>query len=464
MVINTNPQVWILTTYGIQRITEVMSSPTTEKLYVNNIKVGDANGEYYVPIQGVDNDLKNPIEDAEFPIISKNVDGNVVTFNAIISEKSGGYDIREIGLYERIDGVDYCFALGTCEPIVKPAYDENEDYGYAMLIDYKLHINSVNLASIYPEIILNTQTEFVNESEFLSLSRTVLFVEGNLMEQISNNTHLLGLNRAQQLIDLIESTRNMYACSTLSSLYTSLSNCVLSDQIRGFWGFNYTERYDNVLAIKDFSIYGNNFSLNKPINEFDLDYYGIVPYVNFQSSDYFYTPYTSSLIVEDGFTLLFAGQFNKNNTDCTLLAQSNDATQLYNWSVIKTSQNSIEVKIYTDKDNYITFSTGSDIVPESVCAIAITVDLLNAQQNAIIYVNNIRVNVSKVVSGTFTSIASNSLDTCSYIYNSSSVRDKNIDAKLSFLSLIGTSVSSDILRAINLNTMAMVGKNIYGGN
>lgn len=463
MTINTNPQTWILTTYGIQRITEVMSSPNTERLFVNHIKLGDANETYYTPIQGINNDLKNPIEDAEFSITNKSVDGSTVTFDAFIPESSGGYNIREIGLYERINNQDFCLALGTCEPIVKPAYDEDEDYGYAMAISYKLHINSVNLASIYPQIVLNPQTEYVRKEELEALSKTVLFVEGNLMEQISNNSHLLGLNRAQQLKDLIDSTRTAYAYSSIASLFSNVTSCIDGRLVKGFWGFNYTEKFDSLIAVKDFSSYGNNFSLNKDISDFKTDNFGILPYIYFTPEDYFYAPYVESLKMENKFSIIFAGQFNKNNEANTILAQGNDSSSIYNWTVVKTSTGAVEIKLYSDSNNYLTYTTNNGVVPNSPCVIGITVNLGISENIVKVFVNNKKVSVNKIETGNFTVLASNNMETSSYIYSSSG-KSKMINAKVSFLSLIATDLEDAVVRAVNLNLMAVLGKNIFRGD
>ena len=43
----------------------------------------------------------------------------------MIPENIGGFDIREVGLYETVNGVDNLFAIGTCQPFVKPTAADN---------------------------------------------------------------------------------------------------------------------------------------------------------------------------------------------------------------------------------------------------------------------------------------------------------------------------------------------------
>lgn len=463
-LINTNKQVWILTTYGLERITKAMESPSVERLYLTKIKIGDANGTYYVPIQGQDNDLRHPIyneeyEILEFPITEKSVEDTTVTLKSFISETSGGYNIREIGLYETVNGQDFCFALGTCEPIVKPAYDPAENYGYAMAIDYALHINSVNLASVYDQIILDSSNEYVTKELLEALSRTVLFVEGNLMDQISINSHLLGLNRAQQLSELIETTRNAYANSILTSLYSNVLMNVGSEDIKGFWGFNYVERYDKLNAVKDFSIHGNNLSLNKPISTYETGRFDIAPYVLFTNEDYFYLPFTEQMLFDDAFTIFFAGEINTANVVHTILAQSNPYIDTHNWSIQINENNAIVVKIYTDNENYKSYTSASSVLPAGPFSLAV----VYKNKSIHVYLNLKEITMVESVVGTFTGLARNALETSSYVYNGLGSRSDNINSKVSFLSAISKAVEDPIIRATNLNLLSAIGKNIYRG-
>lgn len=463
-IINTDKQVWILTTYGIERIQEVMASAGSEKLYISKIKIGDANGSYYVPVQGTDNDLRHPIvqegERVSFPVNEKTKDGTTVTFRSFISELSGGYTIREIALYETINEVDYCFALGTCEPIVKPAYDPNIDYGYAMSIDYKLNINSVNLSSVYDQIELDADNEYITKEMLDALARTVLFVEGNLMDQISIDSHLLGLNRAQQLADLIETTQDAYANASLTSLYANIINAIDGSHVKGFWGFNYTEKYDSTIAVKDFSPYGHNLNLNKPITNFETGRFSIAPYTNFTQDDYFYAQYIPAMLMDSEFTVAFTGQINNTNETNTILAQANPYTSDYNWSIQITPTNAVQVKIYTDKDNYKTYTSAHSAVPVGPFTLLVTYKNYEIK----VYLNQAQLSMVKVTTGSYGTLAQNHLSTTSYVLDSNGQKSDNLDSKITFLALFDVAIDDLTARAMSYNLMSMTGYNIYRGN
>lgn len=457
---NTNRQVWILTSYGINRITEIMQSPNTERLFITKIKVGDANDQYYVPVQGTDNDLRHPIVQEGliigFPIIEKSIDNQTVTFKSFIPENSGGYNIREIGLYETINGEDKCFALGTCEPIVKPAYDETENYGYAVAIDYSLNINSVNLASVYDRIELDSDNEYVTREMFDTLTKTVLFVEGNLMDQISINTHLLGLNRAQQLAELVEATQNAYANVALTNIYTNLLNAISGDRIKGFWGFGYTEKYDTPVAIKDFGPLGNNLSLSRPLTSLETGKFDIFPYINF-SNDYFYAPFVESLLMDEEFTLIYTGALNSADGNSTILAQSNPYASKHNWSVQITSQEAIQVKVYTDKNNYDTYTSGAGVLPLDPFTIVVTYK----DKKVNVYLNGSKLSLNKVSVGDFTGLAQEQLETTSYLTSVQGQVSDLINSKVSCVILLDIALEDTLVRAINLSLMAVTGWNIF---
>lgn len=229
----TERQVWIITDYGIRRIEETMASPTTERIYLTRIGVGNYDGYYDPSEYSSANELRQPV--TKFAITEKSINENTVTFRSKISATSGGYQITELGLYEEIVEPDpehsgqtistfNLFARGVCEPLNKPEYTDEDNYGYVMSIDYKLNITSVNLSSIYDCIILDPQSEYIKQEDLDALSRTVLYVEGNLMEQISDNTHILGLNRATQLAELMEVNKEEYSESSIVGLYSNMIN------------------------------------------------------------------------------------------------------------------------------------------------------------------------------------------------------------------------------------------------
>jgi phage-related tail fiber protein len=104
-VINsTDYLTFILTQYGLNRVGEALANPN-EDLNISKIKVGDANFTYYEPTE-TQPDLIHIIEGGEFYIIDKELleDNLTVSFHAIFPETFQNAEIREVGIYETIDG------------------------------------------------------------------------------------------------------------------------------------------------------------------------------------------------------------------------------------------------------------------------------------------------------------------------------------------------------------------------
>lgn len=292
MTITDQKLEWVLTEYGKRRITEMLSNPD-DKIRISMINIGSDNTgspkdrEGYPPENG-DGKLFHQVNDKKIPIFEKGIAKdreNTVYFKAIIDENMCGYDISELALYEERNGQEKMFAVGVGQPIAKP----DIIYGYLMSIEYTLYIESTNLLEVYDRIELDPKNEFLRETDIDALYRTILYVEGNLAEQISHNTHAIGLNRAQDLNNSISNTQLRYNSAAISTYYSSMANSVQDLQnVMGFWSFHYTDNYGVRQNIKDFSTFGNNFSTNALLGSYDQEYLGVLSSLNFKEGDYFY--------------------------------------------------------------------------------------------------------------------------------------------------------------------------------
>ena len=290
---------WILTQYGKNRINQLLTNPD-DKVQISVMHIGrDGSGE---PQERETADgsgrLYDPIN-VNIPIVEKGISPdreNTVYFKAMIDENMCGYDIAELALYENINGQEKMFAVGVGQAIPKP----DIKYGYLMSIEYTLYIESTNLLEVYDQIVLDPNNEFLKQTDIDSLYRTILYVEGNLAEQISKNTHQIGLGRAKELNDLISDTRLRYNSASVASYYSSMANSVedLKDII-GFWSFNYTDTYGTAMNIKDFSTWENYFSTNALLSSYYQEYLGVLSSLKFGGDDYFYAnavPYVTSSV------------------------------------------------------------------------------------------------------------------------------------------------------------------------
>lgn len=302
---------WIITEYGKRRITKLLEPDNEDKIRITVMNIGsDGSGspkdrEGKTPELG-NGRLNHQVNGVGIPIIEKGIATdreNTIFFKTIINENMCGYDIAELALYEEAnDGTLKMFAIGVGSPINKPHIRD----GYLMSIEYTLYIESINLLDIYDKIELDPNNEFLKESDVDSLYRTILYVEGNLAEQIGNNTRAIGMGRAKELNNLIEETKLQYNSASISTYYSSLANSVKDlNNIIGFWSFHYTNNYGIRSNIRDFSLYSNYLSTNNLISSYDQDYLGVLSSLNFKEDDYFLmeavtTAYVSTKNIELG--------------------------------------------------------------------------------------------------------------------------------------------------------------------
>ena len=284
VVNDTDKLTYILTEYGLKRVTEALTD-TTLNIKLTKIKVGDANFEYYVPQENA-TELVHPIPNGEFNIIAKELleDKLTVSLRAFIPENFDNCEIREVGIYETINGEDKLFALSTQQPIVKPS---TELY-YFSTVDYYAFLKSQNLAEIYDQIVLDPDEQLVSQEQLEELMRTIAFTESNLMEQINGNSRVIGLNRAEQLRQKIETNRNAFGYTTAYNIYSLMLNAVDAESIFGYWLFNYPRRTASTSSVTDISPNRRNLSTNKPINVYNRIFDGIMPVLKFNAPNYFY--------------------------------------------------------------------------------------------------------------------------------------------------------------------------------
>lgn len=401
-VVNNDKITYVITSYGLSRIAEALSDPKVT-LNLSKAKVGDANGNFYTPTEN-QTSLINPLPNGSFYISKKELleDKLTVSFYFLIPESFGNCDIREVGLYETIDGVDYLFAVGTSQPIVKPSTDNN----YLISVDYYIMLKSVNLSDVYDQIILNPDNVFVTEQDLQDLMSTFIFTQGNLTNQIERNSHVIGLNRAQTLYENIQ--RNLYSYSyvNVAEILSNILDVSNINSIFGFWSFNYPRTNTSTQNIKDLSGKNNSISTNKRINQYPLKYIGLSSAIPFANNDYFYigsdTPL--SFINEDGtdssFTFIVALEPLSKNTDRTILARSNYATNTHVFEIKELANNSLEVTLFSDSANYIKFTSPENVIPYGKHSIILSYNSADISMNAII--SGVSYSLEKTETGSYT--------------------------------------------------------------
>jgi hypothetical protein len=367
----------ILTKYGLDRINKAVSDPSLN-LNLTKIKMGsgDENEDYYEPSENQE-ELKSPIKDAEFYIYNKELleDGLTISFHTIITEEIGGFDIREVGLYETLGGKDFLFAISTQQPFVKPS----PDYNYYINLDYYMFIKSTKFAEVYDQITLDVEHALVTEADMEELMRTFLFAQGNLMDQIGNNSRIIGYNRATQLYEKIEENKKDFGYITLYKNYASVIDMVPSvEDIFSYWAFNYSRRKSVGFSIVDISKNGYDLSTNKSSNLYEQEFNGFMSLLNFEAPDYYKLSSqiplnlsSSSLERDLPFTVVCALEPNTPNSNRTILAKVNKSTNTATLQIQEMANGSIKVVLYSDMSHYATFTSDENVIPQGAHSIVL---------------------------------------------------------------------------------------------
>lgn len=366
-IVNDNKLTLILTEYGLERVGEALNDVSVE-LSLSKIKLGAGkynaetdSYEYYEPTKEVTT-LESPIEGAEFYLIDKTLleDGLTVCLHAVIPEDSGGYDVREVGLYETVNGEDKLFAISTQQPLVKPLMSDN----YLIVVDYYMFLKSQNFASVYDQIIINSETGLVTYTDLDQYLKTVLFAQASLMDQIGHNSYIIGLDRAGQLSQKINSDRDDFGYWSMYNSYTSLLDSVNSDNVMGFWVFDYPRRTALISEVTDISKNKTNMNCDKSITMYERDYFGIFPTLGFTTPHFYEIPagVNISLLNYDetadaDFSMLFCVAPTEDEGTRTLLAKSNEALGTKVFEVEEVDNRALQITLYKDDENYIRYTT-----------------------------------------------------------------------------------------------------------
>lgn len=401
-IVNTDPLILVLTQYGLSRIAEAMAEPTVV-LNLTKIRFGSGeNNEYYTPSES-QTSLKGDLG-LEFYVYRKELleDGLTTSFYTMIPEKTGGFDIREVGLYETVDGVDYLFAVGTQQPLVKPTTASN----YFIAVDYYIFLKSANLATVYDQIHLDSDHALVTGEDFEEMLRTFLFADANLMTQIGNNSRIIGYNRATQLYERMVANKTSYSYLTLYKNYLSVIDMATADNIFSFWVFDFSRRLEEQNSIVDLSKNENYLSLSVPITSIKRVYNGFMSMFSFTTENFFLSSDTPVRLFNETtnedipFAIAFALNPLSEGETRTLLAKSNYATNTHTFEFTELANRSLQAKFFTDNDNYVTFTSDTNVVPQGCHSVIFFYD--NEEQKLSAFVNSNKVNFAKVETGVYT--------------------------------------------------------------
>ena len=452
-IVNDNRLTLILTQHGLNRIAEAILDPTLS-IEITNIRLGSGNNyEYYTPSE-YQTELMGDLG-LSFPVIEKALleDNVTVSFRAIIPENVGNFDIREVGLYENYNGTETLFAISTQQPFVKPSLN----FGYVISIDYYIFLKTVNVAQVYDQIILNPETSLVTDADLEIFMNTILFNHGNMLNQIGNNSRIIGYNRATQLYENIEKNTQTYNYIATYKNYASLLNIQTSESnVLSYWVFDYSRNHGLIqdLGPNEIDLFGNKSMLS-----YNKEYIGFMPTLAFTSADYFYTNSTTIKLTEE-FTAIFALEPLNISTTRTLLAQSNYSNNKHAFEIKENSDGSVEMTLFTDSSNYVKFKTTENVIPNSPHSLIISYPGISGTTYA--YINGIQYEMSKTMTGTYTGISSQNISTNSCIINNEGNPIETINSKVGIVALIKNSCwTSASARMFTRLLEATMGRNPY---
>ena len=446
-VVKSDKLIFVLTQPGLDKVASMLTNPS-ELLNLTNVELGDANGEYYIPDSNdLHPQLRNPIPDGVFPIFEKSIleDDLTVSLRFSIPEKFGNCDIREVGVYFLNDqGEEVMFALGTQQPLVKPS----PDYNYYIAVDYYIFLKAQNLAEIYDRIYLDPDSQLVTDVDLEGLMRVILFSQTNLMDQIGHNSYSIGLNRAAQLQELIISDKDSTSNSISYLSYLDTMSLVGVENIFSYWVFNYPKIPLATNSITDLGPNGINMSTNVTIKSLEKEYLGITPTLKFTEDTYFELnkEYPLSFISESGtrdldFTVFWSVKPISMENDRTILARSNYATGSNIYEFLETSDGRLKVNLFTDSNNYVTFQSLPDAIPDKAHSVTLSYNSLNSTITAFVdgrilymdrtetgtytHMNNALTNMYSYYVNPINRIYSNSIDHPTLLFNADGTPNKN---------------------------------------
>lgn len=462
-IVNENRLNLILTQHGLNRVAEAIADPSVN-IEISSIKLGSGrNFEYYEP-----SEQQTQLEGAlglSFPIVEKALleDNLTVSFRAIIPETTGNIDIREVGLYENYNGTDTLFAISTQQPFVKPSLD----YGYVISIDYYVFLKTANVAEIYDQIKLDPATSLVSDIDLEAFMNTILFNHGNLLNQIGNNSRIIGYNRATQLYEELIKNQKTSSYIAFSKNYTDLLELLSydPDKISTYWLFDHSKNSANNGSILDIGPNGINLYSTNPSSNYEQGYVGIMSTLKIPSGDVIYSPngagfeFLSANNTKNPFTMIFALEPLENETR-TLLSQGVTAEESDASRFIMQEKNdgSVMVKLYTNAENYVTYLTSSGAVPNGPHSIVISYST-SPSETLNIHINGVKHSAVGTSTGNYQGILSSTEPVLSGI--SGTPNQQTINSKVGLVAVLKTALTDTQARCFSLILEGTLGINPY---
>lgn len=490
---NTDNLYCIFTAYGLNRLA---TFNTEDHLFLYSAKVGNydwytdenrllGNTGYSEALfkkyfeSGAGLNIGAEVENGTIPITAKSLNpaDKIVTLQVTVPEDFPACDIRELGIYETVGGVENLFAVVTFQVIPKPGINTN----HRNMVRFNINLRSENLTNFYDQITLDPDNNYATTDEIQDLHENLLFVETNLAEQISRNTQQVGLNRVQQLYEQMIDDKEKYASFAASTTYTNFLSSTSLSNVKSFWVFNYTNDLTQKVSIADLGVYKTNLETSQLVTLYDKSYIGLCSYLDIAAPHYYRLDRSFDFdlvqvdeVIDNGvgrpqtytykdcpFTFFFVGAQNTNDHDCTIIAKDNTFEKtIPAFRIQVTDKREVLLRLYTDKENYTEYRTAENTVPKAgeFYVMSVTYDGNTKYPHFSVSVNAgvVKGTVNRV--GKYTGMPKVNLHATSYITTSSGNTDF-VDSKVAIMSLVKDTLSAEYIRATAYSLMALIGKN-----
>ena len=516
-IFNTNNLYWVYTAYAKNRLAD-FTTDTNLKLY--KIKIGNydwftdedhklgeggySEAAFKQYFQGTDtNDMGNFItykdDDGDpvprsFSITRKELseDEKSVALTATIDEKVGGFDIREVGIYEEVDGLDRLFAICTMQPLPKPSTETN----HYISTQITCRLFSQQLVDVFDYIEIDVTNNYATIDDVNKYQMNLLFLESNLAEQISRNTQIIGYNRVQQLYELIKNNQRDFAKFGMASAYSNIATAM---DVKNFWPFRNSGYLTREAMIDDLSLNNEKLGTDQLAALYKNDYEGVASWLDFSTAHYYMLSPTKDVYMsteqngvknwyvknnhtdltfidlttdhngkvtghtDSPFSIVFVGAQNANNEDCTILAKYNTVTEHPALLVTITKNREVSVSLYTSKENFINFKSPSGVVPKAGEFYVLTIEYNGDAENPKVTMNINGDNMTTRFTNSTYSYAGMPIEGVMLpMFSFIRTADGDIhhvNSKVCLLSIIKGNFTEAYKQSLVYNLMALIGKN-----
>lgn len=212
----------LYTNYAFKKLANNLANPfyTYSPYELFTIKVGDGDNSIDLDKTSLSRAL------VDLNITSVKTTSNTIIFTCEIPEDIKDINITEIGLFDRVDGVERLFSYSRVDA-VKPA-----ELGFELVVEINLALRTINY---FPEKIKIrvSKYDYTTKEMLFNLKNMFEYIETNLERIIDFNSTEVGLNKEQVFYEeeeRIEDIITNYSCTckyfNLHNLFSSnLKNC-----------------------------------------------------------------------------------------------------------------------------------------------------------------------------------------------------------------------------------------------